>query len=266
MLTKCSIVMVIEEDEGEGESGDVQAAQPPPPPPPPRAAPPPPPQPPAVTQSTAATTSRNVPPAMPPPATNRLTPPVRQPPVPPPVSFPPRQQQQQPPRSAGNNPYAMSRNTGIRPPVASMNNAANDLVDLSIDEPMAEPSVMDLVTPTNNTVPTGAPSVINVPNAPPSQDVSSFSQETRGSFNSLDTEQSRSFSELKDLLERIQADQNVYRQYENKTFAVTCQMIGHHQYFNIEKKKKKKRDRKHKDDKVMTTSLHVTGKCSSPSN
>jgi len=59
-----------------------------------------------------------------------------------------------------------------------------------------------------------------------------------------------SFSELRALMTRLQIDQEVYRQYENKVFVVACKMVGHHQYFNIDKKKKKKRDRKNKDDKV----------------
>jgi hypothetical protein len=114
---------------------------------------------------------------------------------------------------------------------------------------------LDLVTPTNNTVTSTvhAPTEVAVSRPPPSQDTS-FSQETRGSFSTLDTEPV-SFSELKDIIARLQTDQNVYRQYENKVFVVPCKMIGHHQCFNIDKKKKKKRDRKNKDDKVRANGL-----------
>lgn len=91
---------------------------------------------------------------------------------------------------------------------------------------------------------------MSVARPPPSQDTT-LSQETKASFASIEIE-TLSFAELQTLVERLKQDQHLYRQYENKVFQVPCKMIGHHQYFNIEKKKKKKRDRKNKDDKVRT--------------
>ena len=209
----------LEQDEGEGESGDVQANPPPPPPP-----------------------ARNVPPPpMPPTVPTQRVPLVMAP--------PPRQQQQ--PRSVSSNPYNSSRNVSSSMsssrPTSAATGATNDVVDLSVDEPMEEADqALDIITPTNaSSVPTPPVAAAAVPRAAPSQDTSLSSV----SDNSMDVEP-LSFAELKALVERLQTDPNIYRQYEKKVFEVPCKMIGHHQNFDIDKRKKKKSERVNKDDKV----------------
>lgn len=229
IYTYTILLCCIEQDEGEHESRDVDAA---PPPPPPRPA------------------ARNVPPPVPPVARPPTAAAQRAAPPPP---F--QQQQQRPPpaRVPGSNPYASSRNVlssmssaaAASRPAPAVSSATRAVVDLSVDDEPAQG--MDLVTPTNNSTVTD-PSLASASRASlPSQDTSSLSQDTRVSH--MDTEP-LSFTELLELVAKLQTDQQLYRQYESKMFVVPCKMLGHHQYFNIDKKKKKKRDRRNKDDKV----------------
>ena len=197
--------------------------------------------------------TRHAPPPV--PAVTRPTPSVQRAP---PASFQ-RPMQQPLPGNTGNiNPYATSQSASStasstksmhRPtPVSTVANAA---VDLSVDDPMAEPEVLDLVTPTSNV---SSPPDVAASRPRPSQE-SSMSQETSTSSrvtHTIGDTEPLSFSELKALIARLQTDPQVYRKYEHKIFVVPCKMMGHHQYFNIDKKKKKKRDRKNKDDKVRT--------------
>lgn len=111
--------------------------------------------------------------------------------------------------------------------------------------------VLDISTPTNvSSVPSMAETCA-VSRGAPSQDTSSFSS---ASYSSMNVEPI-SFAELKTLVERIQTDPDMYRQYERKVFEVPCKMIGHHQKFDLQKRKKKKSERVHKDDKVRLVVL-----------
>lgn len=212
----------IEQDEGDGESRDVDAA------------------PPAA-------------PLPPPPAVIQRAPP------PPPFQQPPRRQQQQqnpPPARIPGNPYASQGSSAASnrpaplPAVAPLRAVVDLSVDDNDDEPMPQAPPLDLVTPTYlSTTTAGDTLSVAARTTRTSQD--SSSQETGVHSTEMGDTEPVSFAELLEIVTRIQTDPQVYRQYESKVFVVPCRMIGNHQNFNIERKKKKKRDRQHKDDKVQ---------------
>ena len=207
-----------EQDEGEHESGDVDAAPPPRAPPVvPRAPPPRTRTPPPASYHVSAV----------PPVAMRLAPPtsLNQ------CATSESVRQQSPLQTT--NPYARSSTLSHSLPIPVMT-AQTAVIDISIDEPMASHEVLDLITHTNNVT------------TPQSASIASRSQCSQ-SVNETDKEP-MSFAELKALISTLLADPGLYRKYQRKVFVVPCKMKGSHQYFNI--RKKQHRDKKNKDDKV----------------
>lgn len=214
-----------EQDEGEHESGDVEAAPPPEAPiappvvpgaPPPRTRTPPPPASYHVSAAPLVATRPAPPTTFNQCATSESV------------------RQQSPLQTT--NPYARSSTLSHGRPMPEMT-AQAAVINVSVDEPTVSHEVLDLITPTNNVTTSQSASI------------ASRSQCSQ-SANEADKEP-MSFAELQALISRLQADPELYRKYQQKVFVVPCKMKGSHQYFNI--RKKQHRDKKNKDDKVNAT-------------